>query len=199
MTGQWQKHNTLDNDALETFKAAYPNTIGVTYKAIAPYYTQVVAGTNYIFTVEATVTSPVAQPIIKYFQTFKALPNEGAQVATARILDQLPLHVDYSLDFFLDQRFPTGGWTTQTQLNENALKVFNAAKPQLLGCEYIAVAPYFTQVVNGTNYVFTALIKTVDVDTTIQNVVFIKTHQSTDEKIEPAIIIGTQAIQENVA
>lgn len=197
MTGQWQKHETLDNEALAIFEAAYPKNLGVTYRPIAPYYTQIVAGKNYIFTVEATVTSPAAKPGIKYLQTFQALTEDGGTISKGTILNQLPLHVDPALDFFLDQRFPIGGWHLHTELTDDALEVFNAVKPQQLGYNYTPIAPYFTQVVNGTNYIFAAIGAPV-VPNAKEQLVFIKTHQSTDGKIESGIIIGHQPI-ENVA
>ena len=198
MTGQWQKINTLDAEALAVFKAAYPQNLAVSYQAIAPYYKQTVAGCHYIFTVEAIVCSPTTKPCIKYLQTFQALPHEGSKVTTAKVLDQLALQVDPALDFFLDQRFPIGGWHRHEELDVDVIKIFNAAKPQRLGFEYTAIAPYYSQVVNGINYVFAALAKPVVPHTAAQSVVFLKTYCATNGDIQPAIIIGAPHI-ENVA
>ena len=197
MTGQWQKHDMLDAQALEVFEEAYPNVLGVSYKPITPYYTQIVAGTNYIFTVEATVTSPTAQPSIKYLQTFQALPQAGGSVQKATILENLPLKVNPVLDFFLEQS-QIGGWQPHTVLSAQALQVFNAAKPHLIGYDYTPVAPYFSQVANGVNYVFSAIGKPVTQHGQPQTLVFIRTCQSNEGNIEPGIIIGGPNV-ENVA
>ena len=168
LMGGWQAQKTpsqVGDSERQIFDSAMAGYMGVSLEPVCVLATQVVAGTNYAYLVQATPISPDTEPYWCIIVLYQDLAGNVSFVCKNDI-DLADIHVTDAA-----QGAAVGGWQVSedagtNMLPQRAATAFSGALADYVGMGFNPVALLGTQVVSGTNYKFLCVGTTVTAEPT---------------------------------
>ena len=155
----------LPEGAKEAFEKATEGLDGASYKAIAYFGSQVVAGTNYKFLCEVTPVVPNAAAAVKEVVIFKALDG-SVKIASVTELSADLIGEDGKIEF--SGAGLAGGYyygdAAGAAVDGAIAEAFEKAAKGLLGVRYEPLAVIGQQAVAGVNYAVVVKATTVSAE-----------------------------------